>query len=163
MRPLAVMETWSSPLRICRKFVFKGFSSKFWQNTWQNKQTESSYSTCPSLYHCSTGGGKAWATHSRVRVLFILIFTSLGASPSPRISFLLICGGTSVKNTFGHIYNITASQIFLKRCRYLTMNFNLIVLQHLSRLISSHTCVPPGILLLSIDNLQCSPTCQGKD
>lgn len=54
-------------------------------------------STCPSLYHCSAGVGKAWAAHSRVSVLLTLILTSLGASPSPGISFLLIWGGTGVK------------------------------------------------------------------
>lgn len=46
--------------------------------------------TCPSLYHCSAGVGKAWAAHSRVSVLLTLILTSFGASPSPGMSFLLI-------------------------------------------------------------------------
>lgn len=60
--------------------------------------TESSkISTCPSLYHCSAGVGKAWAAHSRVSVLLTFTLTSLGVSPSPGISFLLIWGGTEVK------------------------------------------------------------------
>lgn len=42
----------------------------------------------------------------------------------------------------------------------LTINLDLIVLQFLSSLISGHTCISPSILFFSIENLQCSPTCE---
>lgn len=44
------------------------------------------------------------------------------------------------------------------RCRILTENFDLIVLQRLSGLIGGHAGVPPGVLLLSVENLQGATT-----
>ena len=46
--------------------------------------------TCPSLYHCSAGVGTAWASQCRVRLWLTFTFSSLGFSPSPGMSFLLI-------------------------------------------------------------------------
>lgn len=47
-----------------------------------------------------------------------------------------------------------------QRCRNLTINLDLIVLQCLSSLISGHTGISPRILFFSIENLQSSPTCE---
>jgi len=50
------------------------------------------------LYQLIAAAGMACASHSRVRLWFTLIFTSLGERPIPELSPLLMVGGTAHKN-----------------------------------------------------------------
>lgn len=49
--------------------------------------------TCPSLYQLMVGGGAAQHSHSRVRVLLTLVFTSFTLT-APLGSSLEMAGGT---------------------------------------------------------------------
>lgn len=60
------------------------------------------------------------------------------------------------------VYVHVHSKDFLKQSNYLTINFDLIVLQLLSSFIRSHTGISTSILLFSIEDLQSSPTCQSN-
>ena len=51
--------------------------------------------TCPSLYQLMVGGGTAQDSHSRVKVLLTLVFTSFMLT-SPKRSSLEMEGGTEI-------------------------------------------------------------------